>query len=293
MKICLFFLLFLLAPLAHAAEPQEGILLVAFGTSYQNAKAAYDTIENEYRKQFPDSHLVWAFTSQKIRKKLAKQGINTNSIAEGLDQLARQGVKNVRVQSLHITSGEEFDGMARSVLLDLQKHPGRFDSVFLARPLLETREDADGTARAIAGLLADSSIPVAKDIAILLMAHGNAKGRSELVLTGAHDQLRKSMPNIYMASVEEDADIPMLGKDLLKNGFKRVVLLPLMIVAGDHAQNDMAGSDKDSWASQLESSGLEVLPVLKGLGEAQEISSIFARHTRESGDNLCLEPRKP
>lgn len=282
--------LILLAFNSVLAQAKEGILLVAFGTSVPEAKVAMDNIENEYRKAYPDTPLVWAYTSQIIRKKLARQGIHVGSIGQGLSQLAKAGVKIARVQSLHMMAGEEFAALARSLLINIQNHPGRFEAVYLGRPLLESMRDANDASAAI---LAEMATKKQGDAALILMGHGQDQGRADLVFEGTRSIFNQHDPNIFLATVEGSRGFDDLLSDLRKTNVKKVWLMPLMVVAGDHARNDLSGSDPDSWASRLRTQGYEVQTNLKGLGELTDIAQIFIRHTRDSRDNLVLEPQKP
>ncbi len=292
----IFILLVFLALLAmpatarEAAPSREGILLVAFGTSVPDARPSFDSIGKYYKAEFPGVPVVWAFTSQIIRKKLAKQGIQIGGIADGLAKLAKDGVKTARVQSLHMMAGAEFAALARSVLINIQKHPGRFDAVYLGRPLLESERDADEAAKALLGYLEKKREP---GEAIVLMGHGHDGGRADLVFDGARSRFKLQDPLVFMATVEGSRGFDDLQEDLEKAKVQKALLAPLMIVAGDHARNDLAGDEADSWASRLKKSGIAVRSGLTGLGEIPGIDAIFARHTRESTDNLCLEPVKP
>ena len=292
----LFFVLLLLASLAlhgtsHAADtPKEGVLLVAFGTSVPEGMSAFKIVDAEFKKAFPDSPVVWAYTSQIIRKKLAQQGQPVGGISDGMAQLAKDGVKVVRVQSLHVLGGEEFSALERAVLLDVSKNPGRFDAVYLGRPLLESKPDAQELASII---LADTKKARGKNAALVLMGHGQSHGRADLAFEGVWAVFKAADKNIHMATVEGARTVEELIKELKAAKVKRVVLAPLMLVAGDHARNDLAGDEEDSWASQLKKEGIKVEAHLKGLGEMSGTAAIFVRHAKESIDDLTKEPRKP
>lgn len=281
-----FLILFSWAP----CMAKDGILLVAFGTSVPEARPALESLEAAYKKAYPDTPIVWAFTSSIIRKKLAKQGIHVGSIGDGLDTLAKEGVNVVRVQSLHIMPGEEFTALERSLLVHIQRHPGRFEAVLLGRPLLESDRDAHEAATAIRAMA--SAFRKEGDV-LVLMGHGQKDGRADLVFEGARAIFRKDDPLVYMATVEGSRDFPQMLAEMEKGEMGNVWLMPMMVVAGDHARNDLAGSDDDSWASQLAKRGYKVAALLSGLGENPGIAEIFLRHTREAADNLVEEPKKP
>lgn len=269
---------------------REGVLLVAFGTSVPEAQPALDAVDAAFKAAFPQQPVVWAFTSQIIRKKLAAEGRPVGSIGEGLEQLAAQGVRVVRVQSLHVMAGEEFAAMERALLLHVKQHPERFASVYLGRPLLESREDAVELARAVAE---DTASLRSGRAALVLMGHGQEHGRAGLTFEGVravfHDADRKT----FMATVEGSRGLDDLLADLKAARVRTAVLAPLMLVAGDHARNDLAGSEDDSWASRLGKAGIRTLAHLKGLGQLPGACAILVRHARESTDDLTQEPRKP
>lgn len=274
----------------EAATPErEGILLVAFGTSVPEATASFTAIDAAFKKAWPDSPVVWAYTSQIIRKKLAREGRPVGGIAAGLDRLAADGVTVVRVQSLHVMAGEEFAALARAVLLNIQKHPGRFKAVYLGRPLLESREDAQNAAKAVLGALAARR--QAGD-ALVLMGHGQEHGRADLVFEGARSVFQSSDPVVFLATVEGSRGFDELLAELRARKVRRVWLQPLMLVAGDHARNDLAGEEEDSWASRLRAAGFTVMTNLTGLGEIPGIAAIYVQHARGTADDLTREPRK-
>lgn len=288
--LCCLWLLGALAALPAAAAPREGLLVVAFGTSVPEAMPAYTALDAAFRAEFPDAPLEWAYTSQIIRKKLAARGKPVGGISEGLAALARQGVKVVRVQSLHVMAGEEFSRLERAVLLDVKAHPGRFEAVYLGRPLLESRQDADEVAAAVAGGTADRR---GNGEALVLMGHGQEHGRADLVFEGVRAVLAEADPLIFMATVEGSRNLEDLVRELRARKLKKIRLQPFMVVAGDHARNDLAGPEDDSWAGRLRREGFAVECNLVGLGEIPAVRAIFVRHAREAHDDLTREPVKP
>ena len=293
----LLFVLLLLAALAvhgtsyatDAAAPKEGILLVAFGTSVPEAQPAFKAVDAEFKKAFPGSPVVWAYTSQIIRKKLAAQGHPVGSISDGMAQLAKDGVKVVRVQSLHVLAGEEFTELERAVLLDVSKNPGRFEAVFMGRHLLESKHDAQ---ELLAAILADTKSQRGKNTALVLMGHGQSHGRADLTFEGTRAVFHDADKRVFMATVEGARSVDDLLVELKAAKVKKVVIEPLMLVAGDHAHNDLAGDEDDSWASKLKAAGFKVETNLKGLGQIAGARAILVRHAREAADDLTKEPKK-
>lgn len=278
-----------LAADAAKIAPREGILLVAFGTGVPEAETSFTAMDKAFRAAWPGSPVVWAYTSRIIRKKLAKEGRPVGGIAAGLARLAQDGVQVVRVQSLHIMAGEEFAALARAVLIDIRKHPGRFRAVYLGRPLLESREDAQAVTRAVLNAL--DGRRKAGD-ALVLMGHGQGHGRADLVLEGVRSVFQTADPLAFIATVEGARGFEELLAELRAHKARRVWLQPLMLVAGDHARNDLAGGEEDSWASRLRAAGFTVETNLTGLGEVPGIAARFVEHARASEDDLTAEPRK-
>lgn len=287
--LLLAFWLVSLSPAAHAAEPREGLLIVAFGTSVPEAVPALKALDADFRAAFPDAAVEWAYTSQIIRKKLAERGTPVGGISDGLAALARKGVKVVRVQSLHVMAGEEFSALERAVLLDVKAHPGRFEAVYLGRPLLESRQDA----REVAAAVLKSCGGRAPGEGLVLMGHGQAHGRADLVFEGMRRAFVEADGLTFMASVEGSRTFEDLARELATRNVKTLWVQPFMIVAGDHARNDLAGEEADSWASRLRAQGFQVKTNLLGMGEIAGVRAVFVRHARETKDDLTREPVKP
>lgn len=285
----LLFLIFALLVLASPCSAKTGYLLVAFGSSAPGANAAYEAIEQAYRARFPGSPIVWAWTSQKIRAKLGARGCRMLSIAEGLDRLAAAGVDEVVIQSLHAMPGAEFAALARSALTRVDRDRDKFRAVYLGRPLLESVADAEAAIDAALASLEDRR----PGDAVVFMAHGNDKGRAELALAGAAAVLRAKDKLAWLTGVEGGEPLDSIIAALKKARVRKVWLAPFMIVAGEHAQNDLAGPDPDSWASRLRAAGFAVETSLKGLGETPGAAEIFLRHSGARDDDLTREPLKP
>lgn len=282
---------FLFGAFSASAESQptptdDGLLIVAFGTSHEKALTAYRNTEQTLLSHFPEKKMSWAYTSEIIRKKLAKQGKIIPSIQQSLTTLSTQGIKNLRVQSLHMAAGEEFSEMERTVQHYVEHNPGSFEKVFIGRPLLESSRDVK---EVIETILSDFSKERQPDEALLLMGHGQSQGRADLVFSAVQTELHKKDPKAFLATVEgsyrfEEALPELL--ELKKKGLKTIWLAPFMIVAGDHANNDLAGEEEDSWASRLKAEGFEVKVHLKGLGDMKGIQNIFLRHATDTHDDI-------
>lgn len=289
LSLCFFLILtvLLLNACAFKSNPdnfdqKNGILLAAFGTSEPKALVSYDAIAEEY--EHLDLPVVWAYTSNIIRDKLTKQGKERPATPEeALNILAQQGVKNVRVQPLLMVSGEEYNQLQLEIYAAVLKKPHRFHSVYMARPLLESERDMNEVIQAVLNDIAPNRNP---DDAVVLMAHGHKEGRADLPLVATYATFQKRDPLVFLATVEGSLGFDSVLQSLKAKQIKKVWLAPLMIVAGDHACNDLVGTQKKSWASQLKAEWIQALFYLKGLGEIAGIRQIFMRHTLETKDDL-------
>ncbi len=273
---------------AQAASP-NGILLVAFGTSVDSAMPSLDALDRAYKKANPGMPVVWAYTSDIIRAKLAREADKkVFSVKEAMDECARLGVVNLRVQSLHVTGGEEFNMLQRMLVRWLNRNPGVFDHVWLGHPLLESSRDLDEVLDAVTASFAAKR---AAGSAVVLMGHGNDRGPSDLTLAHVASTINSRDRLVFLATVEGGNGFDTILPALRASGVKKVHLQPFMVVAGDHANNDLAGGEDDSWASRIRAAGMEVEASLTGLGSIAGVQKVYLRHTRETGDDLA-NPRK-
>ena len=278
----LLFVLALSVQPCWAAAQKNGTLLVAFGTTVASSKVAIEAIGKAYEaRQEP---LIWAYTSDIIRKKLDKRGEPVLSVNAAMNQAAGQGITHLRIQSLHVGAAEEFHQLERMIVKNLLRHPGRFQSVILGHPLLESEKDMD---QVVAAVLAEFPKERKADEAIVLMGHGNDRGPGDLMLYAVNKAFQARDSLVYIAAVEGSSTFDKVLAQLKAKNVKRVWLQPLMIVAGDHAKNDMVGPEADSWASQLKAAGMEAVPHLRGLGELKGVQAVFLRHTAESTDDVA------
>ena len=263
-------LLTLCLALPALAAQKEGLLLVAFGTSVPEAQPALTAIDKEFKAAFPHSPVIWAYTSSIIRAKLEKKGVHIGDVAAGLEELARQKVDVVRVQSLHVVAGEEFSEMER----------------YLGRPLLESRQDAEDVCRAVPG--ATEGKRKSGEL-LALMGHGQSHGRGDMIIEGMRATLADADNLAVLATVEGSRGFDQVLAAIKTSRASVIWLQPFMVVAGDHARNDLAGDEPDSWASQIRALGLTPRPVLTGLGELPGVRAVFVRHARDSQDDLLKQ----
>ena len=249
-----------------------GILLVAFGSSEPSAQVSFENIDRKVKAAYPDIPVRWAYTSHIIRDKLAKQGQMLDSPEVALAKMRDEKFTHVAVASLHTIGGAEYHDLRRSV--EAFKVMGGFEQVRLAYPLMATQEDM---ARTVEAILA--TIPKARqaDEAVVLMGHGTHHP-SNAFYAALMFQLQLRDPNIFVGTVEGYPEVDLIQDLLRKKKIKKAYLMPFMSVAGDHAKNDMAGEEDDSWKSILTKAGITCVPVLKGTAEYDEFVDIWVDH---------------
>ncbi len=266
---------------ALAADNEEAILLVAFGTSTVAGQRAYGNIEKIVKQHFPETPIYWAFTSGMIQKKLARQGKTVLSPGAALRQIHQDGIVKVVVQSLHIAAGKEFYKLLHEIK-EVQQHIS-FQALSFGRPLLFHKQDLElSLAAALDSLEEQRTLGEA----VLFMGHGHEHGHGDLTFIALNDELNKKDDKAFLATVAGGLRLDELIKPLKESGAKKVWLSPFMIVAGDHAQNDLCGPEPDSWRSILEKEGFACQPNLVGLGELDGIAAIFVKHLKMAQKEL-------
>ncbi|QTA88759.1 sirohydrochlorin cobaltochelatase [Desulfonema magnum] len=254
---------------------KKGILLVAFGSSIPEAQVAYENIEKKVKAAFPDVPVHWAYTSHIIRHKLAKQGQNLDSVEIALAKMMEQGFTHVAVQSLHVIGGEEFHDTLTNVHA-FGDMAGGFEQIFVGYPLLGTADDLTKVADAVI-----KTIPKKRkgNEAVILMGHGTPHPGNAFYQAMMY-KFQVKDPNICVGTVEGEPTLGDITDMLVKKGVKKAYLMPFMAVAGDHARNDMAGDEPDSWKNILKKSGISCVPVLKGMAEYDLIADIWVDHLK-------------
>ena len=256
-------------------DPKKvGILLVAFGSSKASAQVSFENIDKKTKAAYPDIPVRWAFTSTIIRKKLAKQGRYLDSPAVALAKMQDEEFTHVVVQSLHTIGGQEYHDLRRAV--GAFKMMGGFQRIILGYPLLATQADMQ---QAVAAILENIPKERNKNEAVVLMGHGSHHP-SNAFYAALMFQLQLEDSNIFVGTVEGYPDVDIIKELLLKRKIKKAYLMPFMSVAGDHAQNDMAGDAEDSWKSILTKAGIKCTPILKGTAEFDNFVDIWISHIR-------------
>ncbi len=281
--VCLLFASTCVAAAAEKAKAKakEGILLVAFGTSEPDARGAIQRIVDGVKKAFPGADVRLSFTSNIIRRKVLKEeGLAFDSPLIALAKMQDDGVVSVTVQSLHIIPGEEYNQLA-AVVRSLRSIEGKyaFASLNFGSPLLETYEDYE---KAVALLKTKYGALAGNGAAVVFMGHGthhsanSAYAQMQLLFDDA------KLPFV-IGTVEGYPSLDTVKRRLADLKPSKVTLVPFMIVAGDHAKNDMsAKDDPESWLSILSKEGYAVETLLKGLGDGDGLAELFVEHIREA-----------
>jgi sirohydrochlorin cobaltochelatase len=255
---------------------KDVILAVSFGTSYKDSREkTIGAIERHLAAAFPQWEVRRAFTSKKIISTLKERdSLIIDNVGEALERAYADGVRRLVVQPTHMMGGFEYTRL----MAELEKYKGRFPCLEAGLPLLSGESDLEAVANAVANAF---SACESEGRAIVLMGHG-----TEAAANHVYEKFQKKLEEMghhdyYIGTVEARPSLEDIAVRLKKAGiYKRVLLAPFMVVAGDHAVNDMAGEEETSWKSVLTKEGYEVECLLKGLGEKKEIQAIYAEHAR-------------
>lgn len=249
-------------------DGKKAILVVSFGTSFEDSlKANIEASERAIAAAYPDYEIRRAFTSGIVIKVLAKRGVTVDTVDRALERLHADGFSRVVVQPLHLIPGEEF----HQLLEALAPFRPSFDEVAVGVPLMCDAESYFTLAGAIAPTLPETG----PGEAVVFMGHGthHPANAAYPTIQRVFDDL--GLP-VYVGTVEGYPTLDDVIALLKRDGVQKVTLFPLMLVAGDHANNDMAGEEPDSWKSILSAAGFEVECALRGLGELESVRSIYA-----------------
>ncbi len=260
---------------------KKALLVVSFGTSHEDTmKKNIEAIENDIAAEFPERKFARAFTSGMIMRKLQKRdGIKIDSVHEALEKLVNEGYDDILVQATHIMNGDEYDKMIDQII-DFDEKA----DIKVGDALLTTSADYDAVVSALCSEgFADEL--ASKDTAVVLMGHGT--GHFADAAYAALDYRFKvcGHKNVFVATVEGYPELDTILPQIKELCVKKILLAPFMVVAGDHAKNDMAGDEDDSWKKIFESQGYEVKCLLKGIGEFPSIRKIYVEHAKAQAEN--------
>ena len=261
---------------------ENELLVVSFGTSYNDSRRlTVGAIENAIETAFPDYSVRRGFTSQIIIDHVKKRdNVAIDNVAEALNRAIDNGVKNLVVQPTHLMNGLEYTDLVN----ELAENSDAFEHVAVGEPLLTSDDDFKAVISAITDATKEYDDG---ETAICFMGHGT-EADSNAVYQKMQDMLKEEgFDNYYVGTVEATPSCEDVIAQVKEGSYKKVVLEPLMIVAGDHANNDMAGDDDDSWKSQFKAAGYEVTCLVRGLGELEPIQQLFVQHAQAAIDSLA------
>ena len=280
---------------------ENELLVVSFGTSYNDSRVNdIKSIEDALQEANPDWSVRRAFTAQIIINHIqARDGEKIDNMEQALERAVANGVKQLVVQPTHLMHGAEYDEMCDAI----DKVRDKFESVEIAEPMLgEVGSDAavinadkEAVAKAVvAAALSESgyeSTAAAKEagVAYVLMGHGTAHVAKVTYSQMATQMDKLGYENVFIGTVEgepENTSCEAVIAAVKEAGYTTVVLRPLMVVAGDHANNDMAGADEDSWKTMFEAAGLTVNCQISGLGRIADVQQLYIAHTKAAMDLL-------
>lgn len=260
---------------------ENELMVISFGTSYNdNRRLTIGAIEGAMEEAFPDWSVRRGFTSQIIIDHVkSRDGEVIDNVGEALDRAVANGVKKLVVQPTHLMDGLEYN----DVVDEVAQYADAFERIAIGKPLLTSDEDFKTVMEVITAETAEYDDG---NTAICFMGHGTEAasnqvyGRMQELLTEA------GYEHYYVGTVEAEPSLDDVLAKVQEGEYTRVVLMPLMIVAGDHANNDMAGDEEGSWKTTFEAAGYEVVPVVRGLGEFEGIRQLLVQHAQEAVDSL-------
>lgn len=261
---------------------ESELLVVSFGTSFNdNRQATIGAIETAMEEAFPDYSVRRGFTSQIIIDHvLSRDDVKIDNVTEALDRAVDNGVKTLVVQPTHLMDGFEYNDLSN----ELAEYADAFEKVVLGAPLLTSDEDFQAVADAIVEATAEYDDG---QTAICFMGHGTEaesngvyEKMQEVLTAGGHE-------NYYVGTVEAEPSLDDVIAAVGEKEYTKVVLEPLMVVAGDHANNDMAGDEEGTWKKAFEDAGYEVECLLRGLGELEPIQDLYVAHAQAAIDSLA------
>ena len=260
---------------------ENELLVVSFGTSFNDSRRlTIGAVEAALEAAFPAWSVCRGFTSQIIIDHvLSRDGEVIDNVTQALDRAIDNGVKTLVVQPTHLMNGFEYTDLVD----ELASYADAFETIAVGEPLLTSDEDFAAVADAIVDATAQYDDG---ETAICFMGHGTEADSNGVYAKMQSVLTEKGCANYYVGTVEATPSVEDVLALVQAGNYKKVVLRPLMIVAGDHANNDMAGDDEDSWKSVFEAAGFEVTCVVEGLGQLEAVQDLFIQHAQAAVDSL-------
>lgn len=254
---------------------KKALLCASFGTAVENGRADLTAVETALQQAAPEAHFARAWTSRIVRKKLAERGERIDSIPEALEKLAASGFTEIIVQPTHLLYGYEYDKMKA----EIAPYAARFSRLMFGKPLLGDTDDLQKVA-----CLLEQQYPPQPGEALLLMGHGTQHFAGVVYPALQSVFAFHCRSDVFVAAVEGWPALSDVLPQMMGAGYNKIHLVPLLLVAGDHACRDMAGSDSGSWKSQLEGKGFSVRCTLEGLGRLPGIQQMYCGKLKKLGE---------
>ena len=257
------------------------LLVLSFGTSFNDSRRLnIGAIERDLETAFPDYSVRRGFTANIVIDHIqSRDGIKMDDVDEAMNRAVDNNVKNLVIQPTHLMNGLEYQELEEQVA----QYADAFDKIAIGKPLLTSEDDFKRVEQALVDWTSEYDDG---ETAICFMGHGTEAESNEvyqkmqdLLTADGHD-------NYFVGTVEASPSLEDVLAKVKAGSYKRVVLEPMMVVAGDHANNDMAGEEEDSWKTTFEDAGYEVTCLLRGLGENEAIRQIYVEHAQAAMDSL-------
>lgn len=255
---------------------KSALLVISFGTSYEETrKKTIEAIEKDLMAAFPQRIFYRAWTSGRIIKKLKEtKGLCYDNVQEAMERMRKDGITDVLIQPTHMLPGLEFETTRNTIA----SYQGQFENIRMGEPLLTGKEDV----KALAKALEEIFLEVTDAEVLAFMGHGSAHAPFP-VYEQLDEQFQKDgCANFCVGTVEFEPGFAAVQRRIQKRKPDKVYLTPLLVVAGDHALNDMAGDDDDSWKSQLEREGVKVACIVRGMGEYPMIRKMYVKNAQNA-----------
>ena len=259
----------------------QELMVVSFGTSYNdNRRLTIGAIENAMEKAFPDYSVRRGFTSQIIIDHVkSRDNVKIDNVGEALKRAVDNEVKTLVIQPTHLMNGLEYTDLVD----EIAQYSDAFDKVAIGEPLLTSDDDFKAVIKAITEATAEYDDG---ETAICFMGHGTEADSNEVYAKMQDMLASEGYKNYYVGTVEATPSLEDVIAKVGEGEYKKVVLEPLMIVAGDHANHDMAGDEDGSWKTEFEKAGYDVTCLVRGLGELEPIQQLFVEHAQAAIDSL-------
>ena len=260
---------------------ENELLVISFGTSFNDSRRlTIGAIEDSLEKAFPDYSVRRGFTANIVIDHIQKRdGMLIDDIDAALKRAVDNGVKKLAVQPTHLMNGLEYEELTEKIA----SYSDAFDKVSIGEPLLTSDDDFKRVEKAITDWTKEYDDG---QTAICFMGHGTEAASNEIYQKMQDLLSADNFSNYFVGTVEAEPTVEDVISKVKEGGYKKVILEPLMVVAGDHANNDMAGDDEDSWKSLFKAEGIEVECLLRGLGENEDIRQIYIDHAQKAIDSL-------